>query len=321
MTSQYHLRPMDAAVQTNLQGNLPWSPLDFVRGISVPGDKALFLDRLAREIPPENDLRFVGPLSTGDEAAVFAERLPWDSAFFGYGVARLNAILPLVTPFYRPHADYTSQVLELIKRAREREIRYLFSQVDSRDLATLQALGAAGFSVIETRVYYHVDLTSYDNKERYSVRAAVPEDIPSLGRAAREMVNQYDRFHADPFIKPEDADRLMYQWVKASILESFADVTIVPDVPSPMAFCTVRYHKDQWSQWRLKIGQPVFSAVSLEFKGWYRKLISEINFHLQEQGAERAYLITQATNGAVIWVWENLGYHYGRSELVLRRIL
>ena len=321
VTSRCDFGPVGAAVRTALQGNLPWSPLDYVRGISVPGDKALYLDRLTKEIPPEDDLRFVGPLATCDEAAVFAGRLPWDSAFFGYGVARLDAIFPLAAPFYRPYADYTSLVQELINRAREREIRYLFAQVDSRDLATLRALGAAGFCVIETRIDYYSDLTSYTPKERFPVRAAVPEDIPSLGRAAQETVNQYDRFHADPFIKPEDADRLMVQWIKASILESFADITIVPDVPSPAAFTTVRYHRDKWEQWGLKIAQPVLTAVSPEFKGWYRRLISETNLHLQEQGVERVYHTTQVTNRAIIWVWESFGNHLGRSELVLRRIL
>jgi hypothetical protein len=135
-------------------------------------------------------------------------------------------------------------------------------------------------------------------------------------------VNPYDRFHADPFISKVDADRLMSKWVEASILEGFADITFVPDVTQqPRAFCTVRYHKAKWDRWRLRLSQPVFSAVGTEFKGWYKKLISEICYHLKELGAQHAYMATQATNSAVVWTWESLGYRYGKSEHILRKII
>ena len=102
--------------------------------------------------------------------------------------------------------------------------------------------------------------------------------------------------------------------------EGFADVTFVPDAPQPKAFCTVRYHKDKWERWGLRLAQPVFSAVAPEFKGWYRKLISEITCHLIEQGAQHAFMTTQSTNSAVVWTWESLGYRYGKAEHILRRI-
>ncbi len=309
------------AIRGILQENLPWSPFDFIRGISRDGDRALYVDQLTHAIDPGDDLRFIYCSPESEEFAVIAEKLAWDSGFFGYGVARLHGIFPLSSPFYRPREDYADILRGLITEAKKRDIKYLFAAVDPRDLAMLRALGPVGFSLIETRAYYHMDVQNYEYSERFAVRAATPSDIETLGHAARTMVNPYDRFHADPFIKPEDADRLMTKWVEASIIESFADVTIVPDAPHPTAFCTVKYHKDRWAVWGLKLSQPVFSAVSPEFKGWYRKIISEINYHLKEIGADHSVLITQITNNPVIWTWENLGYHFGRGEHIFRIVL
>jgi dTDP-4-amino-4,6-dideoxy-D-galactose acyltransferase len=315
------IRPLDVDRASDiLSRNLPWSPLDFVPGISVEGDKAIYVKQLMDNVESQDDLRFIGETEEGD-IAVFARRLPWDSSFFGYGVARVDGVFPLSEPYPRPHADYAPLLLELVSRARAKEIRYLFAHVNPKDLAMLRGLGDLGFAVIETRVLYHISLVNYKHDERYPVRPATADDIATLGRVATEAVNPYDRFHADPYIKKEDMDRLMYKWVEASIMESFADITLVPAVSTPGAFCTVKYHKDNWNAWGLRIGQPVLSAVAREFKGWYQKLISEANYHLQEIGAEHSYLSTQTTNKAALWIWEKLGYRFGRGELVLRLVL
>src|SRR5262249_10547996 len=159
--------------------------------------------------------------------------------------------------------------------------------------------------LIETRSYYHMALKDYNYPHRFSTRSAGPEDVASIAETAQMMVNIYDRFHADPAIQAADAERLMSKWVEASILEGFADVTIVENSTEPKSFCTVKYHRDKWERWGLKLSQPVFSAVSRESQGWYLKIISEINYHLKDViGAEHSFLATQITNRAVIRVWE-----------------
>lgn len=315
------LRHEIESVRSVLGAQLPWSPVSFIRVVSLAADREAFAELLTQQLDEANDLRFIGSLPSGDAVALFARRLAWDSEFFGYGVARLDGVFPLSAPFYRPDAEYVGPVAKFLDEARRRDIRYVFAPVESRDLALMRALGQLGFSLIETRCYYHMDISSYDYPERFPVRAAEPADIPSLGRAARDIVNPFDRFHSDPFISKVDADRLMVRWIEASINEGFADVTIVPDVSEPTAFCTVKYHRDCWNRWGLKLSQPVFSAVSPEFKGWYRKLISEINYHLRDVGAEHSYLATQITNISVTWVWESLGYRLGKGEHIFRLVL
>lgn len=302
--------------------NVPWSPLDFIKGISEEGDKGIFVDRITSELDQLNDLRFIYKVDDKDELAIFAEKLPWDSQFFGYGVGKINGIFPLSDPYYRPYADYTNAIKALINLAKEKGIKYFFTNVDPRDLAMIRSIGSLGFSLIETRVYYQRDIRNYEYKERYPVRVADDKDIESLGWTARTMVNMYDRFHSDPFIDPEDANRLMIKWVEASIRENFADVTIVPNFHKPAAFCTVKYHKDKWEKWKLNLSQSVvLGAVDPEYRGWYRKLISEINYHLREIGAEHTYVSTQVTNKPAVHTFESLGYRFGKCEHVFRMVL
>jgi hypothetical protein len=305
-----------------LEENLPWSPFDYIRGISLTGDKALYAGQLTAPTRFEtDDLRILCRLSEDDNLAVFAERLPWDSDFFGYGVAKLHGIFPLNEPFYRPYADYAGPLEAVLELARRRGIQYFFAVIDPRDLAVLRALGEQGFCLIETRVHYHMDIRNFQYHERYPVRPATPDDIDILGRTAARMVNPFDRFHADPFISPELADRLMFKWVKASIQEGFADIVMVPDSPQPEALCTVRYHKDKWSTWGVKLAQPAFTAVGHNCKGWFLKLISEIHYHLREIGLEHSYYISQVTNSRVIAVLERLGYRFGGTSLTLRKLV
>ncbi len=308
-------------VQIVLTKNIPWSPHDFIRKISLEGDRTVYVEDLTRPINERDDLRFIYRYADGNELVIFAERLPWDSQFFGYEVAKLNGLFLLNDPYYNFRADYTVAVQALIEACQKRDVRYLFAVLDPRDIAGLRALGQIGFSLIETGCYYSMRLKDHKYKRRHACRIATPEDIESLSRTAQIMVNRYDRFHADPFISPQDADRLMYKWVEASIIESFADITLVPDIQNPTAFCTVKYHQDKWSKWNLKLSQPVLAAVSKELSGWYLKIASEINYHLKKIGVEHSFLKTQITNKSMIRVWEKLGYRFGRGEHVFRIVL
>jgi len=257
----------------------------------------------------------------GGSLGVFAERLPWDSDFFGYGVARLNAVLPLNSPWFRPQADYRPAIEMLVQEANRKGIRYLFAQVEPRDLATTRALGELGFALIETRFFHYGPVLAPGPRDPLPVRLAVESDIPSLARAASLTVNPYDRFHADPFIDAGCAARLMERWVEESVLGRMADLVLVPDVAEPGAFVTFRFQRSNWERWGIKIAQGVLSAVSPEFMGWMGRLGPEINAHLLAAGVEQSFGSTQVTNRPVIWFAQEAGAKFGRCEYVFRRIL
>lgn len=307
-------------VRSGLEAAELAAPHEFIREVDAAYDRRVHLDRLLRDLPEGDDLRFAHG-SGVDERWVIAERLPWDSEFFGRGFARLHAVASPAGPIGL--RDDTTPAVEALEatlvEARGRGISYVFGFAEPRDLPTLRTLHGAGFELIESRILHHKPLGPAP--ERYDVRTATPDDIPTLAQAAKETVNHFDRFHSDPAISPEDADRLMEEWVRVSVTTDFADWTIVPDVESPEAFVTARLYRDHWDGWGAKLAQPIISAVAPSFRGWYRRLISEFEQRSLAEGADHAFLSTQMTNNAVVAGWEKLGYLYGKGEHVFRREL
>jgi dTDP-4-amino-4,6-dideoxy-D-galactose acyltransferase len=304
-----------------LVGSLPWSPLDFIKGISPDGDRQVQCEPLLRDLPPEDDLRFTCPVTAVGDVLVSAERLRWDSTFFGYGVARFHGVFPLTPGAYRQTADYAPAIGTLCQLARTRGIKYLFGVVDARDQPTTRALAAAGFTLIESRLYYHRPLRNYHYRRRYQCRAAREGDIENLTRLAQSVENPYDRFNADPFIARADAQRLMATWIRASILQGFADATFVPDDEEPAAVCTLRYHRDRWATWGISIAQLMLAIASPRMGGSLLRLLSEVTYHLKDVGADHVFCTTQITNRSAIRVGEHLGYMFGRGEYVFRILL
>lgn len=312
-----------AAWRTVLSEHLPFSPLDYVPGMSLAGDRQVFAEQLTAPLPEGDELRFATPLPGGGPVAVFAQRLAWDSRFFGYGVARLDGVFPLEAPFLHFEADYTPAVEQLLERARQHAVRYLFAVVDPRDVALLRALGGLGFALIETRIHYHlgVQIVHYVRTPDHlpqgfmGFRLARREDIPSLSEVARQAVNPYDRFHADPFIARADVDRLMETWVEQSVIGQFADLTVVPDVAEPRAMITYRLHQQHWARWGVNLVQVVLSVVAPEALGWFAVVGPELGRHLRSQGAQHCYGKTQITLGL------DSSMQFGRGEHVLRIVL
>lgn len=310
-----------AELQAGISASGRQGPHAFIRHLNAAYDQQVMIEQWLRPLPAEDDFRL--QIKMDDEDFwLLMERLPWDSDFFSTPIARLNALLrPWKQDGVREDSAAAARALEAaLKLAKSRGIRYILATVAATDLYSTRALMANGFELIETRCHYHRPLLAPPEK-RYPTRLATAADIPSLAKTARVMVNPYDRFHADIEINPDDADRMMEKWVEASILNGFADATIVPDEDAPEAFCTAKYHKQHWDGWGLRLAQPVLSAVAPRHKGWYVKIISELDEHLRSIGAEHSFLITQLTNNAVIRCWEKLGYQFGKGEHVFRKTI
>lgn len=296
-------------------------PHAFIRGLNAEYDRDVMIRGWLDGMSGDADLSF-SVVVDGEEYWVLLEKLPWDSEFFGRGMARLNAVVrPATVADLREDSQPATEALNaVLVEAKRRGVDYVLSPAAPANLHFLRVLARGGFELIETRCHYHRALVE-PPQQRHATRLATADDVASLARAASTMVNPFDRFHADPAIPPVDADRMMERWVEASILHGFADATIVPAVDLPEAFCTAKYHRQHWAGWNLKLAQPVLSAVSPRHRGWYVRIITELDEHLRSIGAEHSFLITQITNNAVIRSWEKVGYQFGKGEHVFRRLL
>ena len=253
----------------------------------------------------------------GHEHVFIIKFLEWDTNYFNLPTYKLLFVL------YNHH-NY--EILKLATSAfvnnffTEKGI-YCFSEIPSEDIFTIQALNESGFKLVENRLTYYLDLKKY-SFDRYDVRKATLDDISNLKKVAREMRNNYDRFHAETAFNLVKADEFLATYVEESI-KGFSDITIVPSekgVP-PDAFLTANYLYSEWDNINLKVSKMVLSAVSAEtHKGWYLKLISEMAFHLKSIGADYAFMHPATTNKAVIHTYEKLGCKYGKCIHVLTYI-
>lgn len=244
---------------------------------------------------------------------ILYSKLEWDSAYFNINTFKIINVL-----FDEVVVEDLSIILTNFIRNSLPNDAYLFLELPSEDIKLFQALGLSRFKLVETRLtYFRGNLASF-NEPRYPVRLASESDSNNLKNVAREMRNDYDRFHADSIFRTEIADEFLATYIEQS-LKGFADAVLTSNedgIPSD-CFLTAKYFKSDWSKLNKNVSKMVLSAVSNKTnKGWYKKLISEMTYHLREQGAEYIFMNTQSTNRAVFYTWEKLGYQLGSTTHV-----
>ena len=295
---------------------LTYSPLSFLRPWREQclGHVALSLDD-ERTGP-------VGDASSRSGAVVRYRRLSWDSAHFGVPMFRIESAQWADGTGAAAAVASSIAALQALVRS-ESERGHVSAEVPAEDVVTAQALGLAGFRLIETRVtYFRDDLQSFTAEPRWRVRAATPDDIADLRAVAAGARNAFDRYHADPFFSPEQADGYLATYAEASV-RGLADLVLMPDEPAgspPGAFftatmtqppaCPLGLHHD--CGFAVAVGRIPLVAVGPERQGWHLRLLAEMSHRFRERGMEVACMTTQATNRAVIRNCEKLGYRFGR---------
>jgi dTDP-4-amino-4,6-dideoxy-D-galactose acyltransferase len=117
----------------------------------------------------------------------------------------------LITVLYE-HCDYDilkEAVVQFKKELFSLGKIYCFADIPSEDILLIKSLGNSGFRTIETRLTYYMENLKQYNHERYSVREATIKDNESLKRVAREIRNDYDRFHANEIFNTEQANEFI----------------------------------------------------------------------------------------------------------------
>lgn len=289
-----------------------YSPVSFLRACR-PALAAIEEERLAA-LAERGEIA-----SCGSQARILYRNLAWDTEYFGVPTYRIE-FASCEEAFGEPALAKVAQALrEALGEIATRHPRALaFTEVPTEDLLAVQALSLAGFRLVETRLtYFRDDVQKYGSEARYPVRRATEADVPGLMAVARTMRNAFDRYHADLAFEPAVADEYLATYVRNSVA-GFADVVIVPDLPGrePGAFLTGDYDDVHAAAANRRLARMVLSAVSTERRGWYLKLISELAHLFREEGVRTAYMTTQAANHAVIRVWENCGFRFGRSTHV-----
>jgi hypothetical protein len=300
-----------------------YSPLSFLRR-----QRANLAEHQAWTLLESDD---PGLLRFGSDALAWVRRLEWDTKFFGWPMYRLEFA---VTRPDREGIGALATTLIGIRRelAAANETFYLSAEVPAEDVVVLQALGLAGFGLVETRLtYFRDDVRNFSWPRRFAVRPATPADIGHLRAVAVKARNPYDRYHADPFFDVV-ADDYLAKFVEASVM-GFADIVLVPDDASgdpPGAFVTARITtppacplgRAHDCPIRPGIGQFVLGADTRQSRGlmrtpWSVLGMAEMLHLFRERSLGVAWMTTQASNRPMIRAIEMLGCRYGRAAHVL----
>jgi dTDP-4-amino-4,6-dideoxy-D-galactose acyltransferase len=244
--------------------------------------------------------------------------LEWDSEYFQYPTYRIE-FWESTESMGDESVALHNALLALKKDLRDTVGRYyLWSEVPATDTVLLQALGLARFRLIETRLGFWLEnLQDFNTSQRWPVRKAILQDIAELRRVAAVARNPFDRFHADRFFTETVADAFLATYAENSI-RGLADIVLVPDPGDPEppgAFMTGKLFAAA-AQVRRCGGQIMLAAVAPERKGWHRKLMEEIAHWFKHEGSDFLYMVTQATNGAVIRNSERLGFRLAKTSHV-----
>jgi dTDP-4-amino-4,6-dideoxy-D-galactose acyltransferase len=141
-------------------------------------------------------------------------------------------------------------------------------------------------------------------------RPAIESDLPYLMKTASEAVNEFDRYHCDPFFGADTAARYLSIYIR-NCFEGMSEMVFVPDLNSkPASFAAISRLKMASNQ---KIYRIPLTACLKENKGWHYHLCLHSLHHAAENNADFLVMTTQAGNKAVIHNCEKLGFKLGST--------
>lgn len=296
-----------------------YSPYNFLRLFGAEQQVTAFVQpRLEQHARSENAHRCFRSEQGGQTTFFLYSELAWDSEFFGRPVVRLYTVLfeqPDVAALALAADEFRKMVLDA------RPGSHCFCEVPSEDVVLLQALGRAGFGLVETRCFfYHDAVASFEGTRSPVRRADGAADAARVGEIAVAARNDYDRFHADAWLLPTDGDRFLRAYAEAAV-RGYCDAVLVPDevtagVPLD-SFLAISDLMTDATALGAGLARVVLTAVGPANRGWHQRLVAETLHYARARGAQYALMTTQSTNRAVFRTAEKLGWKLGGTGHVL----
>lgn len=280
-----------------------YTPLRFIKEIDKT---SLIRDTIIKPLKGDIDKKLINVVNINIDKKnhyFLVRPLIWDTNYFGFPIYKIELILYEHNNCFLLH----DAINKFIKNyCMEKKCNYIID-IPSEDILLIQALSNTKFSLIETRLNFHIsDIDKFEYK-RFSVRDAQLEDIEVLKKVAMKMRNKYDRVHADPVYTTKQADEYLGSFTEESI-KGFADIIIVPSISSqePNGFLAANKPINILG---LRISKLVLAAVDNTFeKGWLFKLLTEMIYRMKELNANYITTNTQASNYPAIKTWEKAGF-------------
>lgn len=211
------------------------------------------------------------------------ERLDWDSAHFGFPIARL---VP----------ERCDAFGKAVTAARDGGIRCVYLLLDAADAARLDAAQAAGFRVRDVRVELERRLDGAASAPPSGVHDALPDDVAALERIARERFTDA-RFFTDDGFPADRAAALYAAWLRRGLDTAERRVLVAGDAEGFLVAHT-----------GTGTVELIAVAAGAEGHGYGAALVAAADAGFAAAGLERARVVTQARNVGAQRLYQRAGY-------------
>ena len=227
---------------------------------------------------------------------------PFESEMLNLATFRLDLTLAEDVPVSQLLAD----VLQAARRAGARLVTCRSPEQNRRALSSLQA---SGFRVIECMITLGQDLAGCTTPPQHGVRLAKREEADEVGAIAAATFRT-DRFHADPMIRNDAADRLKAAWARNSVAGR-ADAVFVTEADGQITGFNACMLRNDAAVIDLIGVKPAFQGRRIG-----HALVNASLLHYIGKAA-RMIVGTQSANTASLRLYQSCGFRIESSALTL----
>ena len=230
--------------------------------------------------------------------------LDWDSQFFGFRIARVNANR-LTTPL--------CQAIDAWSDTNAVECLYFLADADHHD--TIRLAEAYDYRLQDIRITLDFSLSHYTIRAAdvsvVTIRTSRAEDVSTLS-AISQNAFVHSRFYADLHFAREDCSALYETWIRRSCLDGFADIVFVAERDGePVGYISCHLNHDQ-SEGSIGL---VGVAESARGQRIGNQLIDHALNWFHEQGMARVTVVTQGSNVKAQRLYQRQGFMTQSTQL------
>lgn len=233
---------------------------------------------------------------------IFSELL-WEKSLLQKDSFRLNASNTLL-----------KENIELIRETLNKKNIFVSTRIKTSETQLFHVLQDLGFKVIECYLEFQWYKSSLvDFKLNPTPRVFKLDENDSIELISLIATNSFihSRFHLDPLIPLEIANKSREEWVKNGCLGR-ADTVLVAKINNiPVGFLLIKWQKNE----NEKICVLDLMAVDTNYRGLGlgKELVQAFNNYAVEQHADFALVGTQASNREAIHLYEKNYFRFSDS--------
>ena len=220
---------------------------------------------------------------------------------------------------FRVDADDDVDVARLAAALPAGRPSFCYAKIDALDIAAARALGTAGFYLVEAHITFDAEPACVARAcGAADGRRIEPVDATSVHEVLRIAENcfRYNRFHLDPAVPRETANRIKREWIQSYVDGVRGDRLFVTFEGAEPAGFLAALVSDTGGE-RLATIDLVGVAAERQRRGVGRALVGAFARHYADYG--RLRVGTQAANLPSMQMYERLGFTIWRTGYVMHR--